>query len=340
MTTFPKTCTIGPVTFAPALVLAPMAGVTNRSFRILCRRHGAGLVVSEFVSSNALVYSNWRTEKMVRIDPGEHPVTVQVFGGLPENLAYAAEMITPYGPDIIDINMGCAVPKVTRLGAGAAMMRDIELVRAAMKAVRGATHLPVTVKMRSFWNPDGPSALDVCRVAEEEGLVGVTVHPRSGRVHYNVGTADWSVIRQVKEQVGITVIGNGDVRTAADAQRMYDETGCDGVMIGRAAQGNPWIFERIAHELATGEYLPEPTLSQRVNMAIEHGELLIADKGHRVGVNEMRKHICWYLRGFPNAAHFRDEVMSLHKWEEVVELLRRVERDEDLVERMQEDYTV
>lgn len=327
---FPSSCTIAHINFAPALVLAPMAGVTNRSFRILCRRHAAGMVVSEFVSSNALVYNSERTKAMVRIDPGEHPVTVQIFGQYPEHLARAAELITPYGPDIIDINMGCGVPKVTRIGAGAAMMRDYELVRATFKAVRAATTLPITVKMRAYWTPDGPSALDLAKLAEEEGLAAVAIHPRPGKGHHNAGRADWSIIRRVKAAVGIPVIGNGDVRNGADARRMYEETGCDAVMIGRAAQGNPWLFSQADHYLRTGEQLPGPSLSARVQMAIEHGELLIADKGHKIGVREMRKHICWYLKGFYGAAHFRDEVMQLTVWSEVVALLHRVEQDESL----------
>lgn len=323
-------CTIAQITFSPALVLAPMAGITNRSFRVLCRRYGAGMVVSEFISSNALVYNNDRTKKMVRIDPGEHPISMQIFGQWPENLARAAALVTPFGPDIIDINMGCGVPKVTRLGAGAAMLRDIDLVRNTFRAVRAATHLPVSVKIRSFWTPDGPSALDIAHLAEDEGLCAITVHPRPGKVHHNYGRADWSIIGKIKKAIAIPVIGNGDVRNGEDTLRMFEETACDAVMIGRAAQGNPWIFAQVQHYLQTGEQLAPPTLADRVHLAIEHGELLISDKGHKIGVREMRKHISWYMKGFYGAAHFREEVMQLSQWHEVVALLRRIENDQSL----------
>jgi len=316
-----KPLKIGNVIFDPPILLAPMAGITNRAFRLLCREAGAGGVVSEFISSNAIVHNNARTEKMVRMSDAEHPVIVQIFGQWPENLAQAASFISAYKPDVIDINMGCGVPKVTRLGAGGAMMRDLKLVRDTFQAVRGATDLPVTVKMRSYWLADGPTALDVAQIAEEEGLSAVTVHPRPGKVHHNFGEADWSVIKRVKENVKIPVIGNGDIKCGADALRCFEETGCDGIMIGRAAEGNPWIFTQTSHYLRTGEELAPPTIEERAEMAIRHGELLIADKGEKIGVQEMRKHVSWYMKGFNGAPQFRAEVMKQTKWEPLIELI-------------------
>jgi len=313
---------VGGVIFDPPVLLAPMAGVTNRAFRMLCREAGAGGVVSEFISSNAIVHNNSRTEKMVRLAESEHPVIVQIFGQWPENLAQAASLITAYKPDVIDINMGCGVPKVTRLGAGGAMMRDLGLVRETFQAVRGATHLPVTVKIRSYWEFDGPQAIDVALIAEEEGLSAVTVHPRPGKVHHNYGSADWNVIKQIKKALSIPVIGNGDIKNGSDALRCFEETWCDGVMIGRAAEGNPWIFTQVAHFLKTGEELPLPTMTERGEMAIRHGELLIADKGEKVGVQEMRKHVSWYMKGFNGAPQFRAEVMKQTKWEPLVSLIK------------------
>jgi nifR3 family TIM-barrel protein len=218
--------------------------------------------------------------------------------------------------------MGCGVPKVTKLGAGAAMMRDLDLVREVFRAVRAATPLPVSVKMRACWTPDGPTALDVARVAEEEGLVAVTVHPRPGKVHHNVGRADWRIIREVKEELSIPVIGNGDVRSAEDAMRMLETTGCDAVMLGRAAFGDPWIFRRLRAFHERGETLPLPTPAERLQAGLRHLDLMIRYVGPAIASREMRKHVAWYVKGLPRSHRVRESINHTRTVEEMADLLR------------------
>ena len=292
------------------LVLAPMAGITDFPFRMICKRLGAGLVYSEMLSVEALVREHKRTKGMLRTDPDERPVVFQIFGSKPESLAEAARIVSRADVDFIDINMGCPVPKVLKCGAGSALLRDIPLAREIMSAVVSASRIPVTVKIRLGWDTKNIVALDVARAAESAGIAAITVHGRT-KVQGFSGHADWSMIKAVKESVGIPVIGNGDVRSARDAKRMLDETGCDGVMIGRAVQGNPWIFREALQYLRTGAVPPPPTFEEREAVMQGHLVDMVNLAGENIGVREMRKHLCWYTKGIPGGAEFRERVNHL-----------------------------
>jgi len=292
------------------LVLAPMAGITDFPFRMICKRLGAGLVYSEMLSVEALVREHKRTKGMLKTDPDERPVVFQIFGSKPESLAEAARIVSRGDVDFIDINMGCPVPKVLKCGAGSALLRDIALAREIMSAVVGASRIPVTVKIRLGWDAKNIVALDMARAAESAGIAAITVHGRT-KVQGFSGHADWSMIKAVKESVGIPVIGNGDVRSAGDAKRMMDETGCDGVMIGRAVQGNPWIFREALQYLRTGAVPPPPTFEEREAVMQGHLVDMVNLAGENIGVREMRKHLCWYTKGIPGGAEFRERVNHL-----------------------------
>lgn len=289
----------------PPVVLAPLAGITDVSFRRLCRDQGAGLVCTGMVSANALHYGSQKTGDLLAFAEDEHPVCAQVFGADPGLVAEAAAEAERRGADVIDLNMGCAVPKVLKAQSGVALMADPERAEAMVRAVTAAVKAPVTVKIRRGWRDRGEQAADFAQRCERAGAAAVTVHPRWAKQLFR-GEADWSVIAEVKRAVGAPVIGNGDIRSAADAVRMMEQTGCDGVMIGRAALGNPWIFGQAAAALR-GERPPAPpTMEERLQMAARHAEMVIADRGEKVGVREMRKHFAWYLRGMPGAAALRD----------------------------------
>ncbi len=311
---------IGNVELANPVIAAPMAGVTDRAYRILAREAGCGLVFTEMISDQALIYGNPRTRLILEHGGEEGLLAVQIFGSNPNYMAQAAEIVAGEGASIIDINMGCPTPKIVKNGEGAALMKKPELAAEIVSRVVARVQVPVTVKMRKGWDDENINAVELARLVEAAGAAAVTVHGRT-RAQFYSGEADWDIIRRVKEAVSIPVIGNGDVRTPLDAKRMLEETGCDGVMIGRASMGNPWIFSRTIHYLATGELLPEPAWEERIRTALRHLDLLVELKGERIGVLEMRKHAAWYLKGLRGAARLREKINQAGSVKEMRDIL-------------------
>nr|WP_141709337.1 tRNA dihydrouridine synthase DusB [Desulfuribacillus stibiiarsenatis] len=308
------------VTIESPIVLAPMAGITNYAFRILAKENGCGLVCAEMVSDKGLLFGNERTSRMLFVDPQERPLSMQLFGSDVESLVQAAKIVDDSDADIIDINMGCPVPKVTKPGGGAALMKDLKKAKAIIESVVKAVSKPVTVKMRKGWDDDQVNVIELASIAEEAGASAITVHGRTRAQMYS-GKADWDIIREVVKTVKIPVIGNGDVTGPESAKALFDYTGCQAIMIGRAAQGNPWIFKRIRHYLENGEILDEPTVMERINTCLRHLELLMEVKEERVAVQEMRKHAAWYLKGLNKAAFVRNEIMKANTKDELKGLL-------------------
>lgn len=313
---------IGPITVDTPLVLAPMAGVTSHAFRLLCRRYDVGLVVTELLSSHAIHYKNKKTFGMFDWTDEERPVSVQLFGGEPDLMAEAAQVVEENGAEIVDLNMGCWVPKVAKTGAGAALLKDVCLAQQVVKAMVDAVKVPVTVKIRSGWDRSNTTAIEFAQRAQDVGASAIAVHARYANQGFT-GSADWSIIRRVKDAVTIPVIGNGDVVTVDDAKRMIDETGCDGVMIGRAAMGNPWIFRQTKHFLETGERLPDPALPERIEAALFHLKTMAAtpNVGEERAVKEMRGQLTHYFKGFPGVSSLRGSIVKAETIAEVESLL-------------------
>lgn len=311
---------IGDVILKNNVILAPMAGVTDLPFRLLCKEQGAGLLCMEMVSAKAIYYNNKNTETLMQIEPEERPVSLQLFGSDPVIMSEMAKRIEDRPFDILDINMGCPVPKVVNNGEGSALMKNPGLVRKIVTSVSKAIKKPLTVKIRKGFDENNINAVEIAKIIEDSGAAAVAVHGRTRQQYYS-GKADWDIIRQVKEAVSIPVIGNGDVDSPQKAKQMLEETGCDGIMVGRAAEGNPWIFREISHYLDTGELLPRPALEEVKEMILRHARLQLEYKGEYTGMREMRKHVAWYTAGFPHSARLRGAVNEIESMEQLMVLL-------------------
>jgi nifR3 family TIM-barrel protein len=303
---------IGNVETKNNVFLAPMAGITDKVFRLLCKEMDCGLVYSEMVSAKGMAYNNRNTHQLLEVDDGERPTAIQIFGSDPVVMGEMAKRLNDFKDiDIIDINMGCPAPKIVRNGEGSALTLKPDLVGDVIASVSENSDKPVTVKFRKGFNNSNINAVEIAKIAEKNGAAAVTVHGRTREQYYS-GKADWDIIRDVKRALNnIPLIGNGDIVEPEDAKRMIDHTGCDAVMIGRAAQGNPFIFKRTAHYLETGEFLPKPTWEERLNMASKHLDMLADYKGEYIGVREMRKHIGWYIKGIPHCAEMRVRINAV-----------------------------
>ncbi len=315
-----KQLTIGNVTLDNCYVLGPMAGVTDLPFRLLCKEQGAGLLCMEMISAKGVLYNNKNTESLLQIHPDEMPVSLQLFGSDPKIVSEMAKRIEERPFSILDINMGCPVPKIVRNGEGSALMKDPKLVYELVSATVKAIQKPVTVKIRKGFDDEHINAVEIAKIIEEAGAAAVAVHGRTREQYYS-GKADWDIIRQVKEAVHIPVIGNGDVTSGEKAIAMQEQTGCDGVMVARGAQGNPWIFSELISYEKTGEMPKRPDVDEIRQMMLRHARLQLEYKGDYTGIREMRKHVAWYTKGLHNAARLRDDINNVESYEELEKIL-------------------
>lgn len=315
-----KPLSIGSVNLPNNLILAPMAGVTDLPFRLLCKEQGAGLLCMEMVSAKAILYKNKNTEELLSIDSRENPVSLQLFGSDPDIVSQIAHSIEDRPFDILDFNMGCPVLKIVGNGEGSALMKNPKLAEEIISKTVKAVKKPVTVKIRKGFDDDHVNAVEMAKIAESAGASAVAVHGRTREQFYS-GKADWDIIRQVKEAVSIPVIGNGDLLSAQDVIAMGEQTGCDGFMIGRGAQGNPWIFKQILHFFETGEHLAKPDMEEVSRMILRHAKMMLEFKGEYIGIREIRKHAAWYTAGYPNSSKLRVLINAVESYEDLERLL-------------------
>lgn len=313
-----KKIKIGNVELDNNLILAPMAGVTNLPFRIICEKFEPGMVCTEMVSSKAIFYNDQKTRRLLNTEGEKRPISFQIFGSDEETMCYTAKYMSKIA-DIIDINMGCPAPKVVKNGDGSKLLLDLEKAKRIMKVVVENSSVPVTVKIRKGWDKENIVAVQVAKIAEEVGISAITIHGRT-RSEFYTGKADWDIIKKVKDSVKIPVIGNGDIVDEETAYQMFEKTGVDGIMIGRGSFGNPWIFRNIKHFLITGEKLPSPTNSERLNIIKEHIDLAVEEKGE-IAIKELRKHIAWYTKNLKNSSEFRNSINMIETKEQLIKTL-------------------